>query len=80
MRQDGFSELVASEWNAIQFGNSPVERWQHKIRHLRQYLCGWAKNLSGFYKKEKERLTLFIDELNLRDDTQTVYLSFFGRS
>jgi hypothetical protein len=80
MRQDGFTELVANEWNAIQFGNSPVERWQNKIRHLRQYLCGWAKNLSGFYKKEKERLALFINEFNLHDDTQTAYLSFFGRS
>jgi hypothetical protein len=56
MRQDGFTELVTNEWNAIHFGNSPVERWQNKIRHLRQFLHGWAKNLSGFYKKRKKGL------------------------
>jgi hypothetical protein len=69
MRRDGFTELVTTEWNAIQFGNSPIERWKNKIRHLRQYLRGWAKNLSCFYKKEKERLTLLIDELDLKAKT-----------
>jgi GH35 family endo-1,4-beta-xylanase len=42
---------------------------ENKIRHLRQYLRGWAKNLSCFYKKEKERLTLLIDELDLKAKT-----------
>jgi hypothetical protein len=54
--RDGFADLVAKEWNAIHFGNSPIERWKNKIRHLRQYLCGWAKTLSGFYKKRKKGL------------------------
>jgi hypothetical protein len=66
MCQDGFTELVTNEWNAIQFGNTPVERWQNKIRHLRHFFRGWPKNLSGIYKKEKERLTLLIDELDLK--------------
>ena len=34
MRQDGFVEMVTREWNSINVGNSPVERWQNKIRHL----------------------------------------------
>ena len=50
LRQEGFYDLIAREWNAIQTGNSPIERWQNKIRHLRQFLRGWAKNLSGEYK------------------------------
>ena len=41
-----------------------MERWQNKIRHLRQYLRGWARNLSGAYKKEKERLLNIIDTLD----------------
>jgi hypothetical protein len=57
---------VTNEWNTIQFGTNPIERWQNKIRHLRQFLRGWAKNQSGIYKKEKERLTLLIDELDLK--------------
>jgi hypothetical protein len=66
MRHEGFYELVTNEWNAIQFGTNPVERWQNKIHHLRQFLRGWAKNQSGIYKKEKERLTFLIDELDLK--------------
>jgi hypothetical protein len=38
MRQDGFFEMVRDEWISIHSGTSPVERWQHKVRHLRQYL------------------------------------------
>jgi hypothetical protein len=67
--RDGFTDLVASEWNAIQVGDSPVKRWQNKIRHLRQYLCGWAKTISGIYKKEKDWLSLLIDELDLKAET-----------
>jgi hypothetical protein len=69
MRQDGFFDLVKTEWNLIQSGKNPVERWQNKMRHLRQFLRGWAKNLAGAYKKEKQRLILLIDELDLKAET-----------
>jgi hypothetical protein len=67
--QDGFFDLVRDKWNSIHLGLSPVKIWQQKIIHFRQFLRGWAKNLSGVYKKEKERLTLLIDELNLKAET-----------
>jgi hypothetical protein len=41
-----------------------METWQKKIRHLRSFLRGWAKNLSGLYKKEKECLPNLIDQLD----------------
>uniref|UniRef100_A0A453JJ14 Uncharacterized protein n=1 Tax=Aegilops tauschii subsp. strangulata TaxID=200361 RepID=A0A453JJ14_AEGTS len=41
----------------------------NKIRHLRQFLRGWAKNKSGIYKVEKERLLQIINELDLRAET-----------
>jgi hypothetical protein len=69
MCQDGFFEMVKDEWIFVNSGVSPVERWQHKVRHLRLFLRGWAKNLSGVYKKEKERLTLLIYELDLKGET-----------
>jgi hypothetical protein len=31
MRQDGFFEMVMDEWISVHSGNSPVERWQHKV-------------------------------------------------
>ena len=48
----------------MQMGNTPLERWQAKIRRLRQYLRGWAKNTSGAYKKEKKALLDKLDELD----------------
>jgi hypothetical protein len=43
-----------------------MEKWQNKIRLQRSFLRGWAKNLNSFYKKEKERLLLIIDDLDTR--------------
>jgi hypothetical protein len=43
-----------------------MEKWQNKIRHVRSFLRGWAKNLSSEYKKEKERLLILIDNLDRR--------------
>ena len=61
--------MVAREWTSCVDGRTPVERWQNKIRHLHQFLRGWAKNLSGEYKKEKERLLLLIDELDIKAES-----------
>ena len=69
IRQEGFYEMVAAEWAAVSKGDTPIERWQNKIRHLRRFLKGWAKNLSGKYKKEKERLLAIIDKLDLKAET-----------
>jgi hypothetical protein len=43
-----------------------MERLKNKIRHIRNFLLGWAKNMRRVYKKEKERLLLLIDELYLK--------------
>jgi hypothetical protein len=64
LRQDDFEDMVSKEWNSISHGRSPMETWQKKIRHLRSFLRGWAKNLSGVYKKEKDRLSNLIDHLD----------------
>jgi hypothetical protein len=69
LREDGFHDLVKREWNASVSGNNPIEIWQNKIRHLRRFLRGWAKNRSGVYKKEKERLLSIIDELDIKAET-----------
>jgi hypothetical protein len=69
LSQDGFIDMVAAEWKAISVGNSPIERWQNKIRHLHHFLKGWAKNMSGKYRLEKERLTVFIDSLDIKAET-----------
>ena len=65
-KREGFLDLIAREWAKDLGGRSNVERWQNKIRHLRQFLRGWAKHLSGIYKAEKERLLLLIQSLDLK--------------
>jgi hypothetical protein len=49
--------------------SSPIESWQLKIRLLRQFLRGWARNTSGDYKKEKDRLLNIIDSLDTKAET-----------
>ena len=66
LRHEGFYDMIAKEWNSVNDGRNPMEQWQNKIRHLRRFLKGWAKNLSGKYKKEKERLLSIIDDLDLK--------------
>jgi hypothetical protein len=29
----------------VSTGGNPIEVWQNKIRHIRQYLRGWAKEI-----------------------------------
>ena len=72
LRKEGFYDLITREWNSVTTGSSPIERWQNKIRHLRQYLRGWAKNISGEYKKLKQKLILLIDELDIKAETSTL--------
>jgi hypothetical protein len=49
-----------------------MQKWQHKIQRLRQFLRGWAKNTSGAYKKEKEEIIKKADELDKKAETQVL--------
>jgi exonuclease III len=69
LKLDGFAEMVTKEWSTFSAGSTPMEIWQNKIRHLRQFLRGWAKNLSGTYKVEKEKLLSIIDTLDCKAET-----------
>jgi hypothetical protein len=55
LEQEGFYDLIAVEWAAAPIGKTPIQTWQNRIRHLRRFLRGWAKNLSGKYTKEKKK-------------------------
>jgi hypothetical protein len=69
LRHEGFIEMVKNEWRSVHHESSPMENWQMKIHHLRQFLRGWARNTSGDYKKEKERLLNIIDSLDIKAET-----------
>ena len=48
---------------------TPMQVWQNKIRRLRQFLSGWAKNMKGAYKKEKQELLRKASELDIKAET-----------
>jgi hypothetical protein len=65
-------------WASFSQGDNPMELRQNKIRNLRQYLRGWARNLCDQYKIERDRLSTIIDILErkaelvpLSDDERT---------
>jgi hypothetical protein len=69
LRQEGFIDMVKNEWRSIHNEPRPIETWQKKIWHMRQFLCGWARNSSRNYKKEKMRLLDIIDSLDIKAET-----------
>jgi hypothetical protein len=56
--------MVSSIWQQENRGETSIQVWHNKIRTLRQYLRGWAKNLAGFIKREKKQHYDLIDELD----------------
>jgi hypothetical protein len=58
--------MVKDLWESSNVGESPIEKWQNKIRRLMQYLRGWSRDQSSKYKIEKEVLLKQIDELDIK--------------
>ena len=81
--KENFFDMVSEVWNKEKRGNNALQKWQNKIRRLRQFLRGWAINLNGAYRKEKEELLRKTNELDkksrrlsfelARDGPQTVH-------
>lgn len=66
---DRFREIVAHEWAAISAGTTPIEVWKNKIKHLHQFLRGWARDRSSSYKKERDHLLSIIDILDRKAES-----------
>jgi mannosylglycoprotein endo-beta-mannosidase len=61
--------MVANIWQSETKGSTPLERWQAKIRRLRQHLRGWAKHTAGSYRKEKKMLLSLLDNLDKKGES-----------
>jgi len=72
--REGFFDLVKDTWLSVHEGHAPLERWQAKVRRLRQYLRGWAKNVSGAYKKEKKLLLNKLDTLDKKAENAHLWI------
>ena len=53
--------MVAKIWQSETTRRTPLERWQNKLRRLRQHLRGWAKHTTGIYRKEKKKLLALLE-------------------
>jgi hypothetical protein len=72
LKHEGFNELVVREWKYVPIVDNPMLKWQNKIRHLRHYLWGWARDMSGKYKLEQDRLSCIIDFLDKKSETNVL--------
>jgi hypothetical protein len=68
--KEGLFEEVSEVWKNEKRGVSTMQKWQNKIRRLRQFLRGWAKNMNGAYKKEKQELLRKAEELDKKAESQ----------
>ena len=68
--RDDFYELVVDVWKKEMRGRTPLQHWRSKIQRFRQFLRGWAKNVSGQYKKEKAELIGKADDLDKKAESQ----------
>jgi mannosylglycoprotein endo-beta-mannosidase len=55
--------MVRKVWERPVSGNTPILRWNNKIRAMRKHLPGWARHIAGILKKEKLRLSSTIDKI-----------------
>ena len=53
--------MVAKIWQSETTRRTPLERWQNKLRRLRQHLRGWAKHAARIYRKEKKKLLALLE-------------------
>jgi hypothetical protein len=64
--REGFVEMVQDIWSYGYQVTDPMQKWQTKIRRSKQHHRGWAKNVSGAYKKEKKQGTFVCGTLLIR--------------
>jgi hypothetical protein len=66
--RDGFANMVKEIWESVAEEEDSIRQWQAKIQRVRQHLRGWAKNVSGANKKEKQRLLDKLDGLDKKPE------------
>jgi hypothetical protein len=66
--KDDFHEKVIEVWQRESQGSTSIEIWQNKIRSLCRYLRGWAKNMNGTYKKEKNDILNKMEQLDKKSE------------
>jgi hypothetical protein len=53
LKIEGFYDMFSREWENINFGDSPLEQWQNKIRHLAIIFEVGLEIKVGYIKRKK---------------------------
>ena len=70
--RDDFFDIVAPVWQSENRGNTPMARWQNKIRRTRRFLRGWAKNLVSQTRSKKCELISKLDVIDLKAESSVL--------
>jgi hypothetical protein len=46
LNRDGFSDMVKFIWDKSVAWNTPIQRWNNKLRSMCRYLRGWARHMT----------------------------------
>jgi hypothetical protein len=52
--REGFIEMVKEVWENENGGSNSLERWQARVRRMRQFLRGWAKNVGDIIRRKNK--------------------------
>jgi hypothetical protein len=52
LHKKGFYDMVKAAWEHPAYGQSPIERWNRKIRAVHKHLGGWARHTTGILKNK----------------------------
>jgi hypothetical protein len=69
LTRDGLFKLVKEVWESENRGRSSMEQWLNKIRRLRHFLIGWARNLDSQNKNYKSDMLAKIDAFDRKAET-----------
>jgi hypothetical protein len=64
--------MVKRIWERPVVGMSPIQRWNNKMRVVRKHLYGWELHTTGILKKEKQRLSYIIDDLEAKVEVRSL--------
>jgi hypothetical protein len=64
LHRNGFFYMVKNVWERPVVGNSPIARWNNKMRAMRKHLSDWDAHISDILKKEDARLSSITDYLD----------------
>jgi hypothetical protein len=69
LTREDFHETITKVWQEENRGDTPMKKWQNKIRTVRRFLRGWAKNVVRENRKKKCFLVQQLDALDIKAET-----------